>query len=151
MSVSRVAVAAALGWAAILPQAARAEQIENPVAVFSGLDKITAVITSFQVPLNEAHRFGQLEVTPRVCYSRPPTEEPKTSTFVEVDEIEEDNSRKRIFTGWMFAESPGLHAVEHPVFDVWLTGCIDPSRPPEVTSEDGSGEAAPAEIPKDND
>ena len=64
--------------------------------------------------------------TPRVCYSRPPTEQPKTTSFVEVDEIQLDGQQRRIFTGWMLAESPGLNAVEHPVFDVWLTDCQKP-------------------------
>ena len=132
---------------------AKAQAIENPVAVFSGLDKITATITSFRVRLNETHRFGQIEVTPRVCYSRPPTEEPKTSTFVEIDEILEDNSRKRIFSGWMFAESPGLSALEHPIFDIWLTSCMNPSNTPDSQSAPApdTGDTAPADIPKDTD
>jgi hypothetical protein len=60
------------------------------------------------------------------------TEEPKTTTFVEVEEVAADSSRSKIFSGWMFAESPGLNAVEHPIYDVWLTGCRDPSAPPPV-------------------
>ncbi|WP_137390821.1 DUF2155 domain-containing protein [Rhodoligotrophos defluvii] len=148
-------LAAVFGLGAVLGSspAARAEAIANPVAVFSGLDKITATITSFHVPINSTKRFGQIEVTPRVCYSRPPTEEPKTSTFVEIDELEEDGSKKRIFSGWMFAESPGLNALEHPVFDVWLTGCTDPSKAPEAAPDGGTTtpEMAPDEIPKDTD
>ena len=76
--------------------------------------------------------FGGLVVKPDVCYSRPVTEEPKTTSFVEVQEIELDNSEKSVFSGWMFAESPGLNAVEHPIYDVWLTGCRDPNAPPPV-------------------
>jgi hypothetical protein len=68
-------------------------------------------------------QFGALQVTPRVCYSRPPTETPNTDAFVEVDEVTLQGEIKRIFTGWMFAASPGLHAVEHPIYDVWLTEC----------------------------
>ena len=68
-------------------------------------------------------QFGSLQITPRVCYSRPPTEAPQTDVFVEVDEIAEKKTYKRIFTGWMFADSPGLHGVEHPVYDIWLTDC----------------------------
>lgn len=103
-----------------------AERMENGVAIFAALDKVTARISRFEVPLNETVEFGALKVTPRVCYSRPPTEPPKTTSFVEVDEIQLDGAQKRIFTGWMFAESPGLNAVEHPVFDVWLTDCQKP-------------------------
>lgn len=102
---------------------AAAEKISNPIAVFAGLDKITARVTAFEVAIDETVQFGALKVTPRVCYTRPPTEPPFTTAFVEVDEVLIDKTEKRIFTGWMFADSPGLHAVEHPVFDVWLTDC----------------------------
>ena len=100
-----------------------AQKIANPTAVFSGLDKITGRIISFDVAINETVRFGALEVTPRVCYTRPPTEAPNTDGFIEVDELTLQGELKRIFTGWMFAASPGLNAVEHPIYDVWLTDC----------------------------
>jgi len=99
------------------------QRIANPTAVFSGLDKITGRIISFDVAINETVQFGALQVTPRVCYSRPATETPNTDGFVEVDEVTLQAEIKRIFTGWMFASSPGLHAVEHPIYDVWLTDC----------------------------
>lgn len=102
------------------------ERLDNRVAVFSALDKVTATIKTLEVPINETVQFGALKVTPRVCYSRPATEQPKTTSFVEVDEVGLDGNQKRIFTGWMFAQSPGLNAVEHPVFDVWLTDCQKP-------------------------
>lgn len=107
---------------------AHAERIENEVAVFSALDKVTARISKFEVELNKTVTFGALKITPRACYSRPPTEEPKTDTFVEVDETQLDGSEKRIFTGWMFAESPGIYGLEHPTYDVWLTKCEKPVR-----------------------
>ncbi len=99
------------------------QRIANPTAVFSGLDKITGRIITFDVAINETVQFGALQVTPRVCYSRPPTETPNTDAFVEVDEVTLQGDIKRIFTGWMFAASPGLHAVEHPIYDVWVTDC----------------------------
>jgi hypothetical protein len=99
------------------------QRIANPTAVFSGLDKITGRTISFEVAINETVQFGALQVTPRVCYSRPPTESPNTDSFVEVDELTLQGEVRRIFTGWMFAASPGLHAVEHPIYDVWLTDC----------------------------
>ena len=100
-----------------------AERISNPVAVFSGLDKITGRIISFDVYIDETVQFGALQVTPRVCYSRPSTVAPLTDAFVEVDEITLNRKVRRIFSGWMFADSPGLHAVDHAVYDVWLTDC----------------------------
>ena len=99
------------------------QRIANPTAVFAGLDKITGRIISFDVAINETVQFGALQVTPHVCYSRPPTETPNTDAFVDVDEVTLQGEIKRIFTGWMFAASPGLHAVEHPIYDVWLTDC----------------------------
>ena len=102
---------------------ALAERIENPSAVFEGLDKISGRLISFDVAIGETVQFGALQVTPRVCYTRPSTESPQTTAFLEVDEITLANEKKRIFSGWMFAASPGLHAVEHPVYDIWLTDC----------------------------
>lgn len=107
--------------------AAQNQRIENAVAVFSALDKVTATIEKLEIPIGETMQFAALKVTPRVCLSSPPTEQPKTTTFVQVDETQLDGSENRIFSGWMFAESPGLNAVEHPVFDVWLTGCKGPA------------------------
>ena len=94
--------------------------------MFAGLDKITGRTISFDVAIGETVQFGALQVTPRACYTRPPTEATNTDAFVEVDEVTLQGEIKRIFTGWMFASSPGLHAVEHPIYDVWLTDCASP-------------------------
>jgi hypothetical protein len=107
----------------LVPALALAAPITNPVAVFSGLDKITGRIITFDVLIDETVQFGALQVTPRICNTRPPTEPAQTTTFVEVDEITLSNKIQRLFTGWMFAASPGLHAIEHPVYDVWLIDC----------------------------
>jgi hypothetical protein len=100
-----------------------AVKVANPTAVFAGLDKITGRITTFEAAINETVEFGALRVTPRACYTRPPTEPQNTDGFLEVDEITLQKETRRIFTGWMYAASPGLHAVEHPIYDVWLTDC----------------------------
>jgi hypothetical protein len=102
------------------------QKIANDRAVFSGLDKITGRIISFDAAVGETVQFGALQVTARACYTRPPTEATNTDAFVEVDEVTLKGEIKRIFTGWMFAASPGLHAVEHPIYDVWLTDCAAP-------------------------
>ncbi|MGE0038972.1 MAG: DUF2155 domain-containing protein [Xanthobacteraceae bacterium] len=108
-----------------------AQKIVNKGALFSGLDKITGRIINFDVSIGETVQFGALQVTPRACYTRPPTETPNTDAFVEVDEVTLQGEVKRIFTGWMFAASPGLHGVEHPIYDVWLSDC---KSPPPVTA-----------------
>ncbi|WP_427023191.1 DUF2155 domain-containing protein [Aureimonas ureilytica] len=115
---------------ALSPAPASAERIANKVAVFSGLDKITGRTTTFDVKVDETVQFGTLRVTPRACYTRSQSEAPKTDSFVEVDEITLDRQIRRIFSGWMFADSPGLNAVEHPVYDVWLKDCKSESSDP---------------------
>ncbi len=114
---------AALLAAATLASPAQADRIIHPTAVFSGLDKITGRIISFEVAANETVQFGSLQITERACYTRPATEAPQTITFAEVDEVDAKKQYKRIFSGWMFASSPGLNGIEHPVYDVWLTDC----------------------------
>jgi hypothetical protein len=114
---------------------AQAERISNPYAVFTGLDKITGTTTTFETRVGESKQFGGLIVKAEVCYTRSATEQPKTTSFVQVDEVQLDETRKRIFSGWMFAQSPGLNAVEHPIYDVWLVNCRDPSAPPPAVEE----------------
>jgi hypothetical protein len=125
------------------------QKIANRGALFSGLDKITGRIINFDATIGETVQFGALQVTPRVCYTRPPTETPNTDAFIEVDEVTLQGEVKRIFTGWMFASSPGLHAVEHPIYDIWLTDCKNPivaaAPPPEVAP---AAPAKPASSPR---
>ena len=118
------------------------QKIANARAVFSGLDKITGRIISFDEAIGETVQFGALQVTARVCYTRPPTEATNTDAFVEVDEVTLKGEIKRIFTGWMFAASPGLHAVEHPIYDVWLTDCASPDTPTPVAQSTPPAPAA---------
>ena len=144
--VTAGAMAVAVLGVLLLPGIASAEKIKNVVAVFSGLDKITGRTTSFDVYIDETVQFGALQVTPKVCYSRDETEAQKIDGFIEVDEITLDRKIRRIFTGWMFAASPGLNAVDHPIYDVWLTGCKQSSDvpAPNETKASTDTEAEPA-------
>jgi hypothetical protein len=117
-----------------------AQKIANKKASFSGLDKITGRIINFDEDIGETVQFGALRVKTDACYTRPATEAANTDAFVEVDEITLQGEVKRIFSGWMFAASPGLHGVEHPIYDIWLTDCKNPDAT--VVS------AAPADVPK---
>ena len=121
---------------------ALAETIGNPVAAFSGLDKITGRITNFDVYIDETVQFGALQITPRACYTRPPTETQRTSVFVEVDQVSLKGSVTRIFTGWMFADSPALNAIDHAVYDIWLLDCKQSTDVPPPDA--GTAPAAPA-------
>ena len=102
---------------------ALADKIKHPRAIFSGLDKITGRIINFEVATDETVQFGSLQITARVCYTRPATEAPQTTSFIEVDEVDSASQFKRIFSGWVYAASPGLSGIEHPVYDIWLNDC----------------------------
>jgi hypothetical protein len=105
-----------------------AQKIVNKKATFSGLDKITGRIINFDEEIGETVQFGALRVKTNACYTRPATEAANTDAFVEVDEITLQGEVKRIFSGWMYAASPGLHGVEHPIYDIWLTDCKEPQQ-----------------------
>lgn len=143
-------------FAACVHGPSEAARISNPVASFSGLDKITGRITSFDVYVGETVQFGALQVTPRACYTSDADEAQKVDTFVEVDEITLDRKIRRIFNGWMFADSPALNAVEHPIFDVWLKECKAKSDmpppaglkiPPNVATKPAAPQAGAAPAP----
>lgn len=119
---------------------AQAAPIANTIASFAGLDKVTARITKFDVYIGETVLFGALEITPRACYNHPPTEAQRTSSFIEVDQRSLQNSSKRIFTGWIFADSPALNAIDNAVYDVWLLDCKNSS---DVPPPDQRGTAPP--------
>ena len=122
-------VAAFIG---VFDMPAQAQRIANAVANFAALDKVTAAVKQLPIELNKTAEFRTLKITPRVCYTSDPKEPPRTSTFVEVNEVLFDGTEKRLFTGWMFAESPGLNPLVHPVFDIWLTGCSRPRTTPDA-------------------
>jgi hypothetical protein len=136
----------------LLDVPAHAQRIENASALFAALDKVTASVKHLTVGLNQTGEFRTLRITPRACYTRAATEAPRTATFVEIDEIMFDGKEKRIFTGWMFAESPGLNPLLHPVFDVWLTSCAQPQGAPAAKGAPqtgpGAGQPAAPEEPR---
>lgn len=105
---------AGLAWAS--PAAAE-------VAVLQGLDKTTARISTFDAVVGEAAFFGSLEVTARRCHKTPPEEPPESAAFLDIVDVRPDSESVRVFTGWMFASSPALSALEHPVYDVWVVDC----------------------------
>lgn len=103
--------------------AAPAAAVPGDVAVLQGLDKITARISTFEAPLDQPVRFGSLEITARACDKKPPEETPETTAFLEIVDVRPDMPEIALFTGWMFASSPAISALEHPVYDVWVIDC----------------------------
>lgn len=153
-SILCLALAAASPMPAVAQQRPQqSNMVQNPIAEFAGLDKITGRIIRFDVRINETVQFGALQVTPRGCFTRRVTDQPQTTGFVEVNEITLRNEIRRIFSGWMFAASPGLNAVEHPIYDVWLADCKGtaqqmPERGPQAGFESDQEPAPAATAPQ---
>jgi hypothetical protein len=111
------------------------EEIEKPpsgaVGILRAVDKITARVTDIEAPLDQAVPFGTLQITMRYCYKNPPEDTPEVTAFLEVEDHQPDRQPAKTFTGWMFASSPALSAMEHPVYDVWVIDCK--AAPPEIS------------------
>jgi hypothetical protein len=126
-SVTYLGVAGLLLTMLALSSAVKAEvvMVAKPVAVLRALDKITARVEELAVPVGRPYKFGSIIVTVQTCRATPPEETPESAAFIEVTEAKPDKLETKIFSGWMFASSPALSALEHPVYDVWVTGCKD--------------------------
>ena len=96
-------------------------------AILQGLDKVTARISILEAPVDKPVSFGTLEIVVRTCSKTPPEEPPESTAFVEIYDVRPGEEPKPVFSGWMFASSPALSAMEHPVYDVWVVDCINDS------------------------
>lgn len=113
-------------FGAVVPSA-WAEFLPREIAVLQGLDKITARVTEFAVPVGTRARFGALSIHVQACFSTPPTEPPESAAFLQIDELKNGVIAGRLLSGWMYASSPAIHALEHPVYDVWVKECVTPA------------------------
>ena len=108
----------------LIATSSQAELIPYEVAILQGLNKVTARVSEFQAPLNQAVKFGSLEIIMRDCRKNSPEEMPESATFLEIDDVKQNLEKQRMFSGWMFASSPAISAMEHPVYDVWVVDCM---------------------------
>jgi hypothetical protein len=92
-------------------------------AVLQTLDKITGRVRTVEAPIEQTIRFGTLDIMARVCRKRPPEETPESAAFLEIRDIKPGETPRTLFTGWMYASSPAVSALEHPVYDVWVIDC----------------------------
>lgn len=110
-----------------LPLAAAAQErspgAPHGAVLMQGLDKVTARISTFELELDRPYDFGSLQLVLRACWKTPPEEPPESAAFLEIDEVDPDSPRERLFTGWMFASSPAISALEHGIYDVWVMEC----------------------------
>jgi hypothetical protein len=140
----------ALAAGACLGASAALAQIQGPVldyrvAVLQGLDKVTARVSTIRAPLDRPTQFGTLEVVARACRETPPTEPPESAAFLEIHELppasDVNGAPVDLFSGWMFASSPAVSALEHPVYDIWVIDCAEPVAP--VAGAQGVPETTP--------
>jgi hypothetical protein len=130
---------------------------ETMRAVLQGLDKTTARVSTVEAPVGGIARFGTLEIVARACHKKPPTEPPESAAFLEITDVRPDSPAIGVFSGWMFASSPALSALEHPVYDVWVIDCRE--GPPAITAgpaDDAAPDAVPVpevsgDIPEDSE
>lgn len=104
--------------------------------VLRALDKITGKAVELFAPLNQPVKFKTLTIVARYCYSTPPSETPETSAFLQIEDHRPDKPERRVFSGWMYASSPGLNGMQHPLYDVWVISCKTsaPSQEPSVVA-----------------
>ena len=114
---------------------AMGQQAGATAVLLQGLDKITARISTFEAPLGQAVRFGTFEITARACQKTPPEEPPESAAFLEIIEVRPDSPAQPLFTGWMFASSPAVSAVDHAVYDVWVIDCRKASNSAAASAE----------------
>jgi hypothetical protein len=129
------------------------------VLLLRGLDKITGRPTNIVAPIGKPVQFATLTITARYCYSTPPSETPETAAFVQIDDHRPDQSPRHVFSGWMYASSPGLNGMQHPLYDVWAISCntnqpgnappqaMASTAPVKVAAPDSTDKEAPQALP----
>jgi len=116
------------------------------MAILRGLDKISGRAIDISAPAGVAVRFGSLSITVRYCYTVPPEEPPETAAFVQIDDGKTGEKLTRAFSGWMFASTPALNGLEHPVYDVWVITCKT-DEPVTVPGAPAVATGVPSDIP----
>jgi hypothetical protein len=112
---------------------ARAEMEDFPVVRLQSLDKITARTMTFEARVGSTLKYGPLYIKIQACRKSPPIEQPESAAFLQIWEVTPAGEAKWVFSGWMYASSPSLSAMDHPVYDVWVLDCLQ---------KQGGGEAA---------
>lgn len=106
-------------------QAEETEWLQGNVVELQALDKITARIATLEAEVGTPFRYGTLMITVHACTFRPPTLAPEKAAFLEIRTVDHRGavSEAPVFNGWMFASSPAVNALEHPVYDVSVLAC----------------------------
>ena len=129
-------LAAGTALAAVAAGAPGAVATERPLALLQALDKVVARTSVLAAPLDTPVRFGTLRIVVRTCHEAPPEEPPENAAFLEIDEVDHEGRAKRLYTGWMFSSTPGLAALEHPVYDIGVLACTESAPAAESASSE---------------
>jgi hypothetical protein len=133
--------------------------IDQPVVKLRSLDKTSARTSVFEVNVGSTVKFGEIYIKVQACRKAPEMEKPESAAFLQIWEVKPEvatNIEKPewIFSGWMFASSPGLSSMDHPIYDVWVLDCLEKKGEgePEVVNDeikDGEGEIAKDAAPSE--
>ena len=104
---------------------AYANEITTNSALMQSMDKVTGRVSKITVPVNSKISYGDFSLVLRACKKRPAEETPENFAFVDVTDKNIDKEEYNIFRGWMLSSTPGINAIEHPIYDIWLLECID--------------------------
>ena len=138
---------AVLGGLCIAPLSARAELADLPVVKLRSLDKVTARTMIFEMRVGSTVKFGPLFIKVQSCRKAPPTEQPESAAFLQIWEVTPQDESKWVYSGWMFASSPALSPMDHPIYDVWVLDCLERKSTDPVPAKE---ETAKDDAPKDN-
>lgn len=100
-----------------------APAMAQQIIILQGLNKITARVSTIEAPVDQTVRFGTLDITVKRCSKRPPEETPESTAYLTIRENRPGEQSVELFAGWMFASSPAVSSMEHPVYDVWVVDC----------------------------
>lgn len=107
---------------AIVP--ARANMQDYPVVKLRSLDKVSARTMTFEANVGSTMKFGDLYIKVQACRKASPIEQPESAAFLQIWEVSADRESQWVYSGWMFASSPGLASMDHPIYDVWVLDCL---------------------------
>jgi hypothetical protein len=144
------AAAAVLALSLAGPAFAAAE-LPRDLVRLQGLDKVTARVSTFDIGVGEVVAFGTLLVGAEACFVAPPTAPPESAAFLRIVDAPAAGPSEVVFSGWMYASSPAVSALDHAVYDVWVLACLDSAtvRAAEATDDEttAEGRAVPRRRP----
>ena len=124
MKKSSISVAIAT-TVSLISLSAFAAEIPTNAALMQAMDKVTGRVNKITVPVKGKIAFGDFSLVLRACKKRPAEETPENFAFIDVTDKSFGSDEYNIFRGWIISSTPGINAIEHPIYDVWLLECIN--------------------------